>query len=359
MCRGGKDGKQVRCKVSITQQADANLRKKIKYRADKENLPVEEWKKNHSAELTALLSNSHVPNIATFQPEFQPFTETRTLAEGIPAKIADHMKLSQDHIDSRLDPDQQKALAGYTGFAAGVVNTVLRANEVMEHTLYDKAPLWREADTAPCDFLTKEDLVDYIETMDTVLSERQEEQRVLYRGIPIYSEIQKEMSELIGKEIDVNDTAAMLEGLQEYYKPGTVHEMPTYTSTTHSAYYAADRTEEISGSSITYYDNPEIKGIQLEMKTNAGLDVTGVARHNAYEREVILPRDTRFRVESISLKPESYNTVSGYDNPRYPDDLEEGDFGNLAVVVQMVEVDKDGKEITDTAPHKPAPLNLK
>lgn len=357
MCRGGKDGKQIRCKVSHSQQTAANLRKKIKYRADKENITVDEWKNSHPSEMSALLVTAQHALITT--PSFQSITETRRLAEDIPMNITEHMKISQEHIDTRLTPEQQKALTGYTGFAAGVANVVLRDREIKSTTLYDQAPLWREAPIAPCDFSTREDFIDYLETMDVILSERQKESRILYRGIPIYSEMQKEMSALIGKKIYVDDTKAMLEGLQEYYKPGTVMELATYTSTTHSAYYAADRAGNHVGTAITLYDKPEIKGVVIEMKTNVGLDVTGVARNNAYEREVILPRDTRFRVESISLRPESYDTVSGYDHPRHPDELEEENFKQLAIVVQMVEVDDKGEEITDTAPHKPSPLDLK
>jgi hypothetical protein len=63
-------------------------------------------------------------------------------------------------------------------------------------------------------------------------------------------------------------------------------------------------------------------------------------------------------VESIALKPEAYDTVSGYDRLKHPDKLKQNTFTNLAVVVQMVEVDKDGNEILHTDPHKPSPLNL-
>lgn len=355
MCRGGKDGQIKRCKVQPAQKAKANLRKQVKYRADKAGVTVEDWKQGNPEVLTALTAKMHLPASSV---SFQPITEQRVLAEGIPALISDHSKLSKDHIDSRLSPDEQKALSGYTGFAAGAVNTVLLNRSTVAEALYDKAPLWRESN-APCDFSTREDLEDYLETMDHVLSERQEEQRVLYRGIPLYRGLHEEIERTTGKQFGVEDTDAMMEALQEYYEPGKVFDFPSYISTTHSAYYAADRTKEHSGTKITYYDNPKVKGIMFEMKTNAGLDVTGVSKNHSYEREVILPRDTRYKVESITLRPEAYDTVSGYD---YLDDTEEQEretFTGLAVVVQMVEVDKEGNEILHTDPHKPSPLNLK
>ena len=356
MCRGGKDGKTIRCKGSEAKTAAASLRKKIKYRADKENLSVEEWKNQNPEALSKLLGKSCSTVASAVQ--FQPVTETRKLPEGVPASITEHIKVSSDHIDATLTPDERKALSGYTGFAAGVANTVLLDGEIKETTLYDKAPPWRET-TAPCDFSTREDLVDYLETMDSVLSERSDTQRVLYRGIPIYSPLHEEIETAIGKKIDVNDTAALMEGLQEFYKPGKVFHYPAYISTTHSAYQAADRTDNHVGTKITYYDSPEVKGIMFEMKTNAGLDITGASRNHSYEREVVLPRDSHYRVESIALRPEKYDTVSGYDYIKHPEELEEGTFTNLAVVVQMVEVDKDGNEITHTEPHKPSPLKLK
>lgn len=354
MCRGGKDGRIKRCKVKVTQKAQANLRKQVKYRADKEEMTVEAWKQANPESLQALVAKM-LPS--RHEVAFQPFSETRRLAEGIPALISEHIKMSKDHIDTKLSSDEQKALSGYTGFAAGAANSVLLGHQTVAETLYDKAPLWRESN-APCDFSTREDLEDYLETMDHVLSERQEEQRVLYRGIPIYRGLHDEIEQTTGKQFSVEDTDAMMEGLKEYYQPGKVFDFPSYVSTTHSAYYAADRTKEHSGTKISYYDNPKVKGIMFEMKTNAGLDVTGVSRNHSYEREVILPRDTRFRVESITLKPESYDTVSGYD---YLDDTEEQEqenFTSIAIVIQMVEVDKDGNEILHTDPHQPSPLNL-
>lgn len=181
---------------------------------------------------------------------------------------------------------------------------------------------------------------------------------MLYRGMPIYARLHEEIEKAAGKNISVTDTEALMEGLQEYYKPGKVLEFPSYVSTTHSAFYSAQRTQEHSGTKITYYDSPEVKGIVFEMKTNAGLDVTGVARNHAYEREVLLPRDSRYRIESISLRPESYDTVSGYDHDDDPEELEQQNFTNLAIVVQMVEVDEKGNEITHTDSHKPSPLLL-
>lgn len=361
MCRGGKDGVIRRCKSTTEKHGNELLRKKVKYRADKAGLTSEEWKAQNPGEFE-FLSNAPVPAMResgeTYVRVFQDISETRKLADDVPIHIADHIAKSRAHIDEILAPDEIKALAGYTGFAAGVCNTVL-LNGSTKDSYYAAAPPWRESDNGPTDFATPEDLKDYMETMDSVLSHRVEEPRVLYRGIPIYSSLQKEISDALGKPIHVSDKEAMIEGLENYYQPGKVFDYTSYVSTTHSAHYAAERTDNTAGTDISYYDSPAIKGIMFEMKTNAGLDVTGLARFNAYEREVVLPRDTRFKVVSIHAAPESYDTVSGYDHDtnRRRDEIMEDDYKGIAMVVQMVEVDADGNEIQGTEPHVPSALN--
>lgn len=358
MCRGGKDGITRRCELVPEQHVANRLRKRIKYRADKVGLSASEWQKANPEEvsklrnaLTALLSH-------TQEPGFQASEETRRLAEGIPMDVREHMAASEAHITETLTDIQKIALSGYTGFAAGICNVALWEGTISEERLNSAAPPWRTKETGPTDFATKEDLEDYMTVVDTALSQREENRRILYRGIPIYREIHAELETIMGQEFYPSDTSLMLEALSKYYAPGKVMEFPNYVSTTHSAYYAADRTSEISGTDIEWNEHPEVKGIQIELKTNAGLDVTGIARHHSAEREVILPRGTRFRVENIILQPESYDTVSGYDFMNYPDELQEENFKGIAIVVQMVEVDDKGNEITHTEPHIPEPLKL-
>jgi hypothetical protein len=285
---------------------------------------------------------------------FQRIDEKRTLPKGIPAKIADHVQQSQENA-SHLSHHQQVALSAYASLTAAICNNVLRADEDYDYEYYTKAPNWREADPRPCDFNKREDLVDFMETLDSALSQRQEESRVVYRGIPLYSDLHDKIGQSVGiEDIDVRDTDGLVRGLKEYYKPGTVFNEKTYLSTTSSAYYAADRSDNTYDTKQNYYDKAEISGIVFEMKTNAGVDITGVKySRNAYEREVVLPRDMKFKVTNVYVRPESYNTESGYDNKWDKDTLLAEDYTKLAAVVQMVEVDDDGNEITHTRPHQP------
>lgn len=281
---------------------------------------------------------------------FQNITTTRTLPVSAPSLIKDHIEQNKRQL-SHLTQDQQVALRGYAGFGAGVCNTLLLGQK---YEYYDDAPLWKESD-GPCDFYDREDLVDYMETMDEVLASRQQESRIVYRGVPIYSSLHDEIGASIGKNLRASDTDGLVEGLKEFYKPGKTFHNATYLSTTQSAHYAAERAGNTTGTKETYYEKGEVRGIVFEMKTNAGVDiVSAVAEPYASEREVALPRDTYFKVVNVHVRPEKYDTVSGYDNFRHPEDLEKETYTDLAVVVQMVEVDMNGKEITSTTPHKPS-----
>ena len=282
---------------------------------------------------------------------FQGIQEERQLPDNCPADLAEHIQQSKEKL-SHLQADEKIALAGYAGFAAGVCNSVLLGNE---YEYYDEAPDWRDSE-GPCDFYSREDLVDYMETMDRILESRQKSQQMLYRGIPIYDSLHDEIGDSIGKKLRVEDTEGLVEGLKEYYKPGKTFNFSTYLSTTKSADYAARRSKELMGTKSGYHNTPPaIKGIVFELRTNAGLDITGAVRPNyEYERETVLPRDSHFKVIAVHVQPTIY---SAPNSDKYRDEAlgERIEYTQLAAVIQMVEVDKDGNEILDTNPRKPVP----
>lgn len=364
MCRGGKDGVIKRCKLNDRQHAAVNFRKKVKYRADKEGLTPEEWKASNP-EMTEALVKQTFPQPST--AAFQDINATRVLPDGIPVDVEDHIEQNKKYLENRLTDEERKALRGYAGFAAGVCNMVLLDGNDEKYEYYKDAPLWRETESGPCDFVSKEDLVDYMGTMDSILDKRNDEQRILYRGNPIYAALQDQLSDALGKKIHVSNTDDMIAGIKAYYAEGKVFEHSTYLSTSHSAHYVASRTSNSVGTNISYYDTTEVRGLVFELKTNAGLDITSAAGGNYYEREVLLPRDTRFKVVGVHLRPESYDTVSGYDRlkrknkigqPRKPEEIKQENYTSLAAVIQMVEVDKDGNEILHTEQHKPSTLDF-
>jgi hypothetical protein len=281
---------------------------------------------------------------------FQSIAEERTYRDGCPSELSEHIQQSKEQL-AHLSSIQKLALTGYVGFASSVCNTMLLGQS---HE-YDKyAPFWRRSD-GPSNFFDRGDLVDYMETMDEILQNRQKDQQVLYRGIPIYKSLHDEIGETIGKDLHINDTAGLVAGLKQHYKPGKVFNFNNYLSTTKSADYAAIRSRTTIGTKVFNFDeDPEIKGIVFELRTNAGLDVTGsVRQHYEFERETILPRDTHFKVVAVHVRPAVY---SAPNSEKYSDIPlgERVEHTNIAAVVQMVEVDSKGNEILHTNPHKPS-----
>ena len=285
---------------------------------------------DHFSSQTEALAHAEKTLAAELSPKprilFQEADDLRKLSPQIPEDLQFHKELSLKGL-AHLSELEQAALRGYGGLAAAIVNNRM-LGEVYEP--YDKAPNWRETQ-GPVDFNSIEELEDYIEVLDSVFSKRGEQERILYRGIPIYTAIREEMEELIGETIKPHETEKMIEGLEAYFQEGKIIEYPTYLSTSHDPDVAAERTDNTINTGNTYWSpEPEILGIQLEIKTNAGLDITGIAKkHWAREREVVLPRNLKFKVEKLIIKPQEYKTLV---------DGEIKVLKGLGAIVQMSEV---------------------
>lgn len=274
---------------------------------------------------------------ATVKSSFQKSGELRRFSPNVPYSLEKHIAQSAENLKN-YTPEQRLALRSYTGFAAGVVNNVLQKNT---YEYYDNAPNWKESNSA-CDFNSREELKSYMEVLDESLAKRQKESRVLYRGTPIYKSIHEDIEKSLGRKIPMEDTEGLVEGLKKHYEIGKTFEYDTYLSTTSDPEIAAERTENSAGTAQGYYDKePEKIGIMWELKTNAGLDVTGAAGASyQYERETVLPRETRFKITNVEIAPQSYKTA-------------QKDRNNLAIVIQMEEIDENDQPITSTEDHKP------
>lgn len=261
------------------------------------------------------------------KPRFQAPHELRKISDRIPEDLELHKALSLEKI-SHLTELERVALRAYGGLAAGIVNNRMLGKS---YEPYLQAPNWREEPRGPLDFNSIEELEDYIQVLDSVLERRGEEERILYRGIPIYNAIRDELEELIGEKIKPHETEKMARGLQAYFQEGRVIQYPTYLSTSHDPEIAAERTDETADIGGNYWDpSPELLGIQLELKTSAGIDITGIAKeHWAQEREVVLPRNMKFRVEKVVVRPQEYKTIV---------DGEVQVITKLGAIVQMTEV---------------------
>jgi hypothetical protein len=281
---------------------------------------------------------------------FQSIEARRTLSSNCPEDLEEHVEQSQKKLRS-LKAHEKIALAGYTGHCAKICNNLLAGRG---YEYWEEAPAWRTVFTEPNEFVNREELVDYMKTMDHVVQRRQKNQQVLYRGVPIYASMHEEIEETLGRKLDPEDIDGLVEGLGKYYHAGRILNFPTYLSTTMAADVAVDLAQE---KSHVFQPNPgkdddRVRGVMFEMRTNAGLDITGVTQYD-FEREVLLPRDTYFKVVNVYLRPENYDTIS---NDLYHDDIKIGQditYKNLAAVVQVVEVDRQGKEILHSKPHQP------
>jgi hypothetical protein len=272
---------------------------------------------------------------------FQGLDEQRTYDDSCPSDLDEHIQQSKEHI-AHLDQQSRKAIHGYT------VNLAYLCNKSILGKALAYVPDAQDWFTykAPENFKDRENFVHYIETLDTVLETRHEQSQVLYRGMPIYSSLHDEIGDSVGLKLEFDDTEGLVKGLKEFYKPGKVIDFPIYLSTSKSADYAA-KTSNDTRSTKEPYGKRAVRGIVFELKTNAGLDVTGISEF-PFERETVLPRDTHFKVTAVHTQPASYS-VTHWDVPD-----QAARRTGLAAVVQMVEVDENGDEILHTRPHKPS-----
>lgn len=312
---------------------DGNCR----YGSEEAHFDSKEAALKHEEEKLAKTFSTFDTLSAKTKNNFQTPGELRRFSPNVPYNLEKHITQSAENLEN-YTPEQRLALRSYTGFAAGVVNSILQKDT---YEYYDEAPNWKESNAA-CDFNSREEVKSYVEVLDETLAKRQKESRVLYRGTPIYKSIHEDLEKTLGRKIPMEDTEGLVEGLKQHYKIGKTFEYDTYLSTTSDPEVAAERTENSAGTAQGYYDKePEKIGIMWELKTNAGLDVTGATNNNfSYERETVLPRETRFKITNVEIAPESYKTT-------------EEDRNNLAIVIQMEEIDENNEPITSTEDHKP------
>lgn len=252
-------------------------------------------------------------------------SEVRCLGSQVPELLEEHERVSALAFEA-FSAEDKLVMTGYSGFAAGVMNSVLLGHK---YEYYDLAPDWRDSGIGPCDFNSRGEVVDYMENLDRILESVRNEKRVLYRGIPIYSSLHDEIGASVGESLRVSDSEGMVRGLREFYKPGKVVSFDTYLSTSLSAGVAAERTSNTVGTKQSYYEKAELSGIVFEIESASGLDITGAARHNSYEREVVLPRGSSFRVKEVFTAPPVYRTETAGESES---------FAGLAAVVQLVEI---------------------
>lgn len=326
MCRGGKDGVIRRCVENPVKKVNTKYRKMLKYRAFKAGVSVSEWAESNPEIYAEILGHKKAEIVTALEIESQHLNETAFKGRGEtrlllrPDNLEEHAQIAtaeMQHMD--LTAEEQDAIWNYTSYMHEDTNKILRGKESVEFTPEDE-----EDEYQARHFRSGEHINDYVASIDRVLSHRNPEKRVLYRGVGVHG-INSILDEKRAYPKDRSDEE-MVDDLVQHYAPGKSFAFDTYSSTSHDAGFASEFTS--SGSVQLVY----------EMKTNAGVDVTHLS-DEPDEREVIVPRGMRFKVENV-----------------YADDSYTGDStvnSGTVVVVQLTEVDAHDEEMDTMDPFLP------
>lgn len=382
MCRSRIEGHR-RCKGSAATKASESLRKAINYQAKKADLSPQDWK-DQNPELLELINKSYDERLDKFESKIKneskldasedkqdgisKFVDAdgETMLTGIqsPKTAAqkhpihkydfaakgvkrtanslndfdEYSAEAEKHLSSLgISKDERKSIALYTSDTYAPVNSYF-LNKDEDYFINDQVKSWKESsvDDYKTKFKSEEDLVDYSKKLDSVLSNRAGESRIVYRGLSIFpsSTIIKKNNN--GKE--AKKTEERREIMERIYTPGAEIAFDAYSSATEQINLATDWC----GSHATWGDPPS--GILFEIKSSAGIPVASVSRH-AEEREILLPRGMKFRVENsywnTSNEEDCYSFVGNGSNKTTKAK------NHNTLIVQLVEVDDAGNEITD------------
>lgn len=174
-------------------------------------------------------------------------------------------------------------------------------------------------------FYDEEDLIDYATKLDSVLEKRNAEPQILYRGAAFYPE---------EEGMTYEEKRAQLESS---YALGNEIAFDGYSSTTVIPEVAS------SFSRMQLKNNhQEMFGVQYEMKTSAGIAVAHISG-NDEEREIVLPRGMNYKVVNSYWDSGDYE----YESIYHDDSKEHRKNKNCNMfIVQLVEVDANGEEVT-------------
>jgi hypothetical protein len=316
----------------------ASVRKKVAYRAEKAGITPDEWKAQNPemlAKITAASENKvsikHSSGTSVdLVPEatlLQSTDELRSWNPKVPTDLEEHMQQSLEGL-SHLSVEEKQALELYRGHYHESINGALTGRAPLKFNSYYPAGHWKTSTNATA-FHDFNDFKNYINHMDSALSKRHSENRVIYRGVGSAGAF----SLVNGSGIQVNDpdldgskenTGNIKAALVEHYKPGTEVRFDGYASTSLDPSVAAIWAGSGHGKPAVIY----------ELQTSLGSDVTGISEFGGEdEREVILPRSSCFKVVNVYTDA-TYSCESADEGVVEKNSYTDGN----TVVVQLVEV---------------------
>jgi hypothetical protein len=276
---------------------------------------------------------------------FQQPGQIRKLAADVPYELKNHIDDNYNEAERifRKYPDERYALMHYARVGSGAALSEMFWQQQDEYKYDFTAENWRaKADING--FSSREELVSYLHSLDSALSTRSHVKRIVYHGMSL-AHVQRQMQDLTGKSPSPKDRTTWQQGLQELYAPGRIIDFKGYLSTSRSAHLSGGWATDRASS------NAPIHGVVFELKTNAGVDITGLSNDKfpySTEREILLPRETRFKVVDVDIYPAEYRTEAGIEEPNpWKDNYNQTkeNYRNLSAIVQLIEVDRDGKPI--------------
>ncbi len=385
MCRSHIQGHR-RCKGSAATKAQESLRKAVNYQAKKAGLSPKEWK-DQNPELLEIINKSYDERLNKFEQKLNSSknsggfidSDGETLLTGAknPAeeaklrpigkydfaakgekrmgnsqnKLSEYLLESESYIENnlKLEKYEKHAVLCYTNDMYLPLNRYFLNKSVKEIFNKDRAA-WKDSEEGyQMYFSDEEDLIDCAQHLDSALSHRSEEKRIVYRGLGVRQDsgIIRENND--GKEAhSAQERRAIMENV---YKPNTELSFDSYSSASESINIASDW----SGSHATWGDPPT--GIIFEIKSSAGIPVAYLSGHDS-EREILLPRGMKFKVANSYWNGDTDEDCYKYDSthtssPQYAKNPN-------VLIVQLVEVDEQGSEISDgTTKYEAPPINIR
>lgn len=338
MCRSQKAGVK-RCKGALQAGAliTASVRKKVAYRAEKAGITPDEWKTQNPEMLAKITAASEKKvsikhssgtsiNLVPEDTLLQSTDELRSWNPKVPIDLEEHVQQSLEGL-SHLSVEEKQALELYRGHYHESINGALTGRAPLKFNSYYPAGHWKTSTNATA-FHDFDDFKNYINHMDSALSKRNSESRVIYRGVSSAGafNIVKENGKVNDPDLDSSkeNTGNIKTALMEHYKPGTEVQFDGYASTSLDPSVAAIWAGSGHGKPAVIY----------ELQTSLGSDVTGISEFGGEdEREVILPRSSRFKVVNVYTDT-NYSCESADEGVVEKNSYTDGN----TVVVQLVEM---------------------
>jgi hypothetical protein len=313
---------------------------------------------------TAAPQNSSAPTtslgqqLAAQKPNMNPNSQflasgqTRKLGLNVPHKLIDHIKENQKRADEDYSNEERYALMHYPVGKVGYTVADVFNGRNQDRPYVIGQPSWQETKDPLEGFATPEDFVSYVEALDAV-GKRSKTKRIVYSGVPEKS-VEAFIEKKLGRATDPNDSTAWPKDIAAAYTKGEIITFNSYFSTSQSPHFAAEWGMHDSNRTSTRLHSRVV----YEMLTDAGADITGLSDDGATfasEREVLLPREVHFKIVNVDIHPAVYDAEAGIEsNSGYPAPQTKHKFTDIAAVVQMVEVDKNGNVIKTKSSHQPS-----